>query len=471
MLTKTDYLLYLDAPLHLWADKHGRLDQETLSRYQMHLMQQGRNIEQLARQYLQHALQTSYSEYDLSFEVQVSDGVFHARLDALVYDPAQQTHDIYEIKSSSSIKKEHLIDVAFQRLVTEANLPLRNSYILHINKDYARRGELDIGQLFKVVNVDSETDQLRQELLAARAAAWQVASQDSPDGIEECLKPDSCPCPSLCHPGLPEHSIFNLPRLHHTKARQLKSQGVLAIQDIPGDFPLSEMQQAHVHVVKSGQPRIDKNAIRQALDELVYPLYFLDYETYNPAVPEYDGYHPYQHIVFQYSLHVFPEPNTGPVHHEFLADGQQDPTRPLLQHLLERIGSHGSVIVWNKSFEGGRNKELAERHPEYASQLNSINARMFDLMDIFKQGKYIHPDFHGSASIKNILPVLVKDLSYDSLPIPKGDEAMLAWVSLMRGQLSPEDIAQTRQDLLRYCAMDTMAMVKNWQVLQQTVAS
>jgi len=306
------------------------------------------------------------------------------------------------------------------------------------------------------------------EIKMAREAAWQVANLATPDGIEDCRKPNDCPCPALCHPDLPEYPIFDLPRLHHTKARQLKSDGIVSIKDIPEDFPLSANQQAHAEVVWSGQPRIHRQDIRDALSELDYPLYFLDYETFSPAIPEYDGYRPYQDLVFQYSLHVIDQPGAEPAHHEFLAPHPGDPAQPLLGHLLPRIGTHGAVIVWNKSFEATRNREMAERYPEYASRLNHINSRLFDLMDIFKKGMYIHPDFHGSASIKNVLPVLVPDLTYDGLSIPKGDDAMMAWVEITKGVLSPEEIETTRQAMLEYCALDTLAMVRIWQVLEQT---
>lgn len=470
MLTKTDYLLFLEAPLHLWAEKHGRLEQVTPSEYDQHLMQQGQEIEQLAREFLQQHFQGAPSPLILTFQDLLTDGVFQARFDALVYDPAAQAYDIYEIKSASTVKKEHLHDVGFQRLVAEANFKIRYTYLVHVNKEYIRQGSLEVRQLFQIVNVDEQIEELRQEILSGRQAAWQVASLDAPDGIEECLKPNSCPCPGVCHPGLPDHPIYELPRLHYKKARQLKSQGVLAIQEIPEDYPLSELQEAHLQVVKTGRPQFDRDGVRAALESLVYPLHFLDYETFNPAVPDYDGYHPYQHVVFQYSLDIFPAPDAEPTHHEYLGSGNSDPARPLLEHLLARIGPRGSVIVWNQSFEAGRNREMAKTYPEFASQLENINDRMFDLMEIFSKGLYIHPEFHGSASIKNVLPVLAKDLSYDGLSIPKGDAAMMAWVALTRGQLSAAEIEQTRQDLLRYCALDTLAMVRNWQALKNLAA-
>ena len=225
--------------------------------------------------------------------------------------------------------------------------------------------------------------------------------------------------------------------------------------------------------MKSGKLWIDHAAIKREMAKLEYPLNFLDYETYNPGVPFYDGYKPYQHMVFQYSLHVFETPNSEPEHFECLVTEETDPSIKLVEHLSKHISPTGSVIVWYRPFEGARNSEMAERYPEYSDFLLNINERIYDLMDVFSKGYYVHRDFHGSASIKNVLPVLVQDheITYDDLPIPKGDEAMMAWVGIMSGIKPQEEVEQTKQDLLRYCEMDTLAMVKNWQALTSLVSA
>lgn len=470
MLTKTDFLRYLEAPMHLWAFNHGWLEQVVPSRYDRYLMSQGVEVEGLAQEFLRRHVANQYPDAELSFQTVLTDGNYYARLDAAVAHPETGVTDIYEIKSTSSVKKEHLFDAAFQRLVAEASFNLGHVYLLHINKQYQRRGEIDLDALFVIENVDAETADLLPELLAGREAAWAVSEAASPDEIETCLKPKDCPCPRLCHPGLPEHSIYDLPRMHAAKLKDLRDAGLVAIKQLPPDIPLSANQRRHADVMRSGRPHVDLAAIRTALDGLDYPLYFLDYETVNPAVPWYQGYAPYQNIVFQYSLHVFESPESEPVHYEYLAINDEDPGPGLLADLTANIGGTGTVIVWNQSFEASRNREMAARYPEYADRLLDINSRIYDLMEIFSKGSYVHPDFRGSASIKNVLPALVKDLSYDGLPIPAGDEAMIAWIEMMRGELIPEEFEQTRQNLLRYCELDTLAMVRNWQFLVDLTA-
>ena len=467
MLTKTDYLRYLESPLHLWAFKHDRLEDVSPSRFDQHLMSQGIEVEGLAQEFLRRFVEENHPLAELSFQTVLTDQNYYARLDAVVFHPDRDVTDIYEIKSASSVRKEHLIDAAFQRLVAEATLNLGHTYILHINKEYQRQGEVDLSRLFVIEDVDAETADLRAELLAGREAAWAVTLARSPEGIEACFKPKDCPCLGLCHPNLPAHSIYDLPRMRANKLKDLRDAGILAIDQIPAEYPLSDNQQLHVDVMHASQPNIDLKSIRASLEELVFPLNFLDYETLNPAVPWYDGYRPYQHMVFQYSLHVFEHPGAEPVHFEFLAVEDEDPAPGLLAHLMANIGDKGSVIVWNRSFEAGRNREMAAMFPDYAGQLEDINNRMYDLMLVFSRGSYVHPDFHGSASIKNVLPVVVPDLSYEGLPIPAGDEAMMAWMRLMREEISPVEKEEICQNLLRYCELDTLAMVEIWQALEQ----
>jgi len=468
MITKTNFITYLfDAPLHLWVEKQGKI--ETIpSPYDLHIMEQGKEIEKLANEFLKGHL--GKSGHELIPQKTFTDGDYQARVDVLVLDTSNQDYDIYEIKSSTSVRKDHLYDVAFQHVVCEASIPIRSVYLVLVNKEYVRTGEVDVSQLFVVEDLTKESKDLKDEVISAREGARQVAAQASHERIQNCLKPNSCPCPSLCHPELPEHPIYNIPRLNQKKARGLISRDVLGIKDIPDDFPLSDRQNLHVMAVKQGNPLVDIAAIKGELQRLEYPLYFLDYETYNPAVPLFDCYKPYQHIVFQYSLHVIAEPGNTPEHFACLITEEGDPGAIIVEHLAQHLGRSGSVIVWNKTFEAGRNKEMAEMYLEHGDFLLGINDRIYDLMDCFSKGYYVHPGFHGSASIKNVLPVLVddRDLDYESLSISKGDEAMLAWANMVSGVIPSEKIEQTRKDLLHYCELDTLAMVRIWEVLLET---
>jgi len=168
-------------------------------------------------------------------------------------------------------------------------------------------------------------------------------------------------------------------------------------------------------------------------------------------------------MVFQYSLYKM-ESQKGEIRHtEHLAVTKDDPSISLIKQLREDIGDTGTVIVWNKSFEMTRNKELGTIHPEYAEFLVELNNRIFDLGDIVNLGYYLHPKFKGSWSLKVVVPVMVPELSYEGMEIGKGDQAMTAWWSLINGNFSDEEAERTKTALLAYCKLDTWAMVKIWE--------
>jgi hypothetical protein len=477
MIAKTDFITYLDAPLHLWAAKHDRIAPSVLTVHERYLMEQGKAIEKMAATYLEAFVLREYAGDEftkgefvaptLFWQQPYEDKHFFARSDAVIRDSETGAADIYEIKSATNIQKEHIYDATFQTLVCETHFTVRRTYLVHLNKEYIRQGEVEIGELFTVTDITEKVEELKPQVRELREHAWRIAQLEAPGELEACHKPDTCPCPRVCHPNLPTDPIYDIPRLNKNKATDLRSRGLLSIRQVPDDYPLSARQREQVQVVKSGEPRIDKPAIDRLLAELAYPLYFLDYETFNPGVPLFDGYHPYQHIVFQYSLHIIATPGDDTQHTEYLATEFCDPEKELLAQLAEDLGDRGSVIVWHKTFESSRNREMAARYPKYASFLEGINQRVFDLMDVFREGHYLHPDFHGSSSIKAVLPVLVPELSYEGMGVSQGDQAMMAWWSLISEDLPPAERDDLIKNLLEYCKLDTLAMVEIWRVLSR----
>ena len=464
-ITKSDFLIYLDAPLHLWASKHDSLEKTTPSDYDLHLMREGQKVEKYANQFLEEITLKQYAHARIHFQPTYYDGDFEARADVLIFDEQANAYDIYEIKSSTSVKKENLYDATFQLLVCEANIPVRNVFLVHLNKDYVLEDELDLEQLFVVENITANCQQLKDEVLNSSQQALAMCLQENTDGIEVCYKPSTCPCPQLCHPNLPADSIYDLSRLTWQKAQQLRELKVNTLHDISEDFPLTFAQRMQIKSVKSGETFIDQAGIAEELTNLEYPLYFLDYETYNSALPLHRGYKPQQQMVFQYSLHVVEQNSTEIHHREFIAQTKNDPAYELVKHLRNSISDRGSVIVWNKTFEAGRNKEMAELYPEFASFLLGLNERIYDLADIFKQCLYVDLKFKGSWSIKNVLPVLVPELSYKELEIRKGDQAMINWWKMTQELKDLGEQEEIKKNLLKYCELDTWAMVKIWRQL------
>lgn len=182
----------------------------------------------------------------------------------------------------------------------------------------------------------------------------------------------------------------------------------------------------------------------------------------------YNGVTPFQQVPFQYSLHILREPESQLEHYEYLCEnGENLPAPELLTNLRQQIGNTGSVVVWNRSFEAGRNREMGKAFPEYADFLESINNRMFDLMDVFSKQHYVHHEFKGSNSIKAVLPVIVPEFSYKELDIQNGLTAQIRWYDAVMGNMTEEETHATYASLLKYCCLDTLAMVKIYEYLMK----
>jgi hypothetical protein len=320
MITKSDLLLYYEAPMHLWAAKHHQLDVVVPSSFDRYLMEQGKEIEKQAKLFVYEHVAGGYPDPEVLWQPTYTDGNYQLRADAIIFDKEAQVYDIYEIKSGTGVKKEHIYDLTFQTLVCEANMPVRDVFLVHLNKDYVRQGEIDLAELLMATRMNEEVEEYRDEIENAREDAWQIAQTETREGIAPCDKPKSCVCLEVCHPGLPDYPIYDINRIGR-KAGELRAQGILSIKEVPDNFPLSGKQKLQVKSVKQGQALINHRAIKGELARLQYPLHFLDYETINPSVPLIDGYRPYQHIVFQYSLHVFDAQDSEPEHYEYLATG------------------------------------------------------------------------------------------------------------------------------------------------------
>lgn len=463
-LTKSLFISYLDSPLHMWLKANGDVQPKELAVYDQHIFKQGYEVEKLAKKMLEQKVAREYPEGTvLTFEATLIDGNYQSRIDALVHDTVNNTYDLYEIKSSTTIHTEHKYDVTFQYLVGKATLPINKVYLVHVNKDYVKEGNINLSDFFVIDDMMADIAKKETEVYDLRSDAWTTLRLTTMPTDDHCFNPKTCMYPQVCFPDLRDYPIYDLNRGSKKQYRELLDMGVTKVEDIPDTFSTNFKQKLQIQSARQGKPIINREAIDKQLTQLEYPLYFLDYETYAEAIPMYEGYKPYQQAVTQYSIHVIRHPDSDAFEHfEYLATEQEDPAYKITEALCSVIGSEGTIIVWNKGFECGRNEELAQLCPEYADQLNSINQRTFDLMTIFSDGLYVDYKFHGSASIKKVLPVLCPDLSYGELEIAEGATAMMKWhemVYLKVGFIEKEKIAK---DLLKYCELDTWAMVEIW---------
>lgn len=388
---------------------------------------------------------------------------------------------IYEVKSSSGnpatpMKREDALvyvrDIAYQKYVlTKCGVKVTGTYLIRINNQYVLDGELDIHGLFYHEDLSKLVNEEYSVVEANIADAMKLL-----DNVDEpvrslgmhCFKPYECSFWNYCSRRLPSPSVFDLNKIHKKDAFELYNDGKASFTDLQSNPRLTTGQCTQIESTLSNEPHINPTGIRQWLDKLSCPLYFLDFETIQQAVPVYQKTKPFQQIPFQYSLHIQDRPGSIPAHKEFLAKTGVDPRRELAERLCADIPRDVCTLAYNKSFECGRIAELAAAYPDLADHLLNIRDHIIDLIEPFRAWDCYLPAMNGSFSIKSVLPALFPndhELDYHSLNgIHNGSEAMNAFPML--ASLPVEKQAELRQSLLAYCRLDTLAMVK---VLQRLI--
>jgi hypothetical protein len=399
------------------------------------------------------------------------DGKCYARADILV-PTGKNEWDIYEVKSSTSVKEEYIWDISFQKYCYEsAGLKIRNCFVVHINNEYVRQGEIEPKEFFVIAPV---TDKVEKEIENVEDNIKKlfkvIALKEAPElkpGDHCCLGSENVDRFEEIHKSdkfwkdHPQCDIFDLYR-GGKKALELFNQGILHIKDLDG-CKLNDKQKIQHKTHKSGEHHCDIDELKLFINKLKYPLYFLDFESYSTAIPLYNGLKPYQQIPFQFSINIIEKKGTKPKHISFIAEGTEDPRPAFLKALKEGLGSNGSIVVYNQAFEQTVLKKLAEYYPLYQTWVESINERMVDLLIPFRNFAYYHPKQKGSASLKYVLPVLT-GANYSDFEIANGSDASLSYLFITHGsyqgkKATSEEIKKVRADLEKYCGQDTEGMV------------
>ncbi|MDA2922272.1 DUF2779 domain-containing protein [Patescibacteria group bacterium AH-259-L07] len=490
-LSKTDYLLYRECPKNAWYKIHrpNIYSQSELPEFKKSIVETGNEVELVARKLFptgilierrdikgQEATQKYLSKkHEILFQpIFVKDGCL-AAIDVLKFDPKTKSYSIYEIKSTSGVdKKNHYHDVAFQvNLLRKCDLTINKAYIIHLNSEYVRSGELDIAQLFKVIDISNEVESVADSVATESAEALKYLSRDSePDGYCCCIyKGRSRHCSTFQHanPEVPEYSVHDIARIGNSKAKlkELIDNNIFHLDKIPAHIKLTGIQQSQVDRYVLNEVLIEKEKIVEELKTLTFPLYFLDYETFPAAIPRFNGFSPYHQIPFQYSIHILKSADSQLIHREFLCVAPDDPSKSFAGVLQKDIGESGSIIVWHKGFECGRNDEIATRLPETKVFVDSLKERIYDLEDIFRKQYCIHRDFRGGTSIKRVLSALVPELSYKELKIQGGGDAADTWNKIVTGSFTEAEKEKAINDLKTYCGLDTYAMYSIWCVFHK----
>ena len=383
---------------------------------------------------------------------------------------------IYEVKSSTQEDKEiYAWDVAYQKYVLSwCGLSVVGTFLVCINNEYERQGDVDLQQLFKVTDISEAVDKEFVNVDSNVKVAKQVLEGNEPDTDLSmgCHKPYSCAFWQYCTKGLPRPSVFNVNHLNFDDKLALHSSGRDSFESIV-DYKLNPLQRLQVECSLKDSCYTNPKGIQKFLETLWPPYYYLDFESIRPIIPLFDGTHPYQQIATQYSLHIQDEPCGDLIHKEFLAPSIGNPLRPVAERICEDIPTDACVIVYNKTFECGRLKEMADIFPDLSGHLMAIHDNVRDLYDPFRKGYYYVPAMGGSFSIKSVLPALFPndpELDYHALDelCQNGGDAMTLFPKLQ--DMSPENEEKARRALLRYCHLDTLAMVKILSKLYEAVS-
>lgn len=471
MLTKTAYLAYVQCTKAFWLDAHqpelaAPPDPATQRR-----LQAGGEIDRLARAQFPGGVGIAYRPHPTDMvpltQQALAEGattLFQATFapdDLLVkVDVLTQTAvgwHLIEVKSTTSVKDEHLPDLAFQLYAVEqAGLPVAQASIMHLNKECCYP---DLDNLFTLTDCTEAArvllPQVAEHVVVMRRQT--AVSTPPPTAIgRHCTQPYDCAFYNHCWHGVDGLTIHDIPRLHASKTVQLQAAGVLYLADIAPNFPLTATQRHFVNFIVQEEIAIDRAAIQAELARLEYPLFFFDFETIDYLVPRFPGCRPYQQVPFQYSCHVLEE-NGRLSHHDFLHTDSDDPRPALVEALLQHIGERGHVVAYHIPFERSVLRGLAEAFPNHANRLNGIANRLWDQLDIFKK-HYRHHRFGKSNSLKSVLPV-VTPLRYDELDVRNGTQAQVAWEQAVAAG-NPNEKVQLVHKLRQYCHLDTLAMVE-----------
>ncbi|MFA5010534.1 MAG: DUF2779 domain-containing protein [Ignavibacteria bacterium] len=367
---------------------------------------------------------------------------------------------VYEVKSSTKIEEYQINDTAIQYFViSKCGIDIDDISIVYINNQYVRQGEIDVQQLFTIESVKEQVVPI-QDFVDTNITRFKevLAGKNIPeiDIGEQCDYPFECEFKGHCWKHIPEYSLFDLSRISK-KAFELYRNGITEIKDIPNDFPLTTAQAIERECFLQNKNYIDRNEIKSFLDGLSYPMYFMDFETIQYAVPMFDNSRPYQQIGFQYSMFRKDSREGDAVHYEFLGDGKSDPRREFIENLLRDAGNKGTILVYNASFEIQRLKEIARDFPEYEEGVNKMLPRIADLMVPFRNKSYYKPEMKGGYSIKKVLPAINPDYTYENLEIQEGSAAGMEYLR-MSSLSDEEEKSKIRKNLLEYCKRDTWGM-------------
>ena len=481
VLSKSKFIAFKTCPKSLWLMLNKPEEGKDDPTAQKHI-DDGKEVGDIAKGYFEDTIDVSSYKKDGSLDIESMIGLTNKYLlegkhtiaeasfsiDGLfcstdLLHPTDEGYEIYEVKATTGVEKEHIIDVAFQKYVLEKRgIKVSKVYLLHLNSDYRRHGDLELDKLFKKEQVDYDPLFLNTMMdikYNLEEIDYIYRREDEPIVyLSSTCK--SCPFKDYCHKNIPVPSVLNLNNFR--SGYKLISQGIITYADaMMYGVKLNKRQKVQIEAYLNKEELIiDKDAVLAFLKTITYPAYHLDFETIQLPIPPCDGAWPYEQIPTQYSLHI--EYEDGHLDHKEFLGNSIDPRREIAEALCNDIPDDVCVLAYNKTFECGRLTELADLYPDLKDHLIKIRDHIVDLLVPFRSGDYYHLAMGGSNSIKAVLPALYPsdpELDYHALPVVhNGGEAMDIYPKML--EANPEEKERIRDGLLKYCCLDTLAMVK-----------
>jgi len=484
-ISKSQFLVGVQCPKALWFYRNRPDLKAETDDAQQALFDQGNEIGQLAQTYFKGGIEVEGEYWDIDGAIKKTEDLIkgeksiiyeatarspegiYSKIDIFKKVKGENEWDLIEVKGSASVKDYHILDMASQRhAFIGAGYKIRKSILMHVNNGYVRKGDLDVKELFTLQDCTNEVIEQQERVEDVLPELLKVLNKSKEPSIDigsHCDKPFSCDYKEHCWSHVPEYSIYDV--VSGKKQLELLSMGILNAKDIPEDFSLPPKPALDVKSYRDNKIIVDASALKKWVQNLEYPLYYLDYETVRSAIPPFDETSPYKQYPFQYSLDIQKTKGGNLEHLEFLHAEPTDPRERFIKSLIENCGKEGSVVAYNASFEVGINNYLAEQFPEYRDKLMAINNRMVDLLYPFRSRVLYHPKQMGSASIKAVLPSFFPEMSYDNLNVTDGGEASRLGSLILEGKVEGDTLKETIAALKEYCGQDTLAMVKLIEVI------
>ncbi|UCE50944.1 MAG: DUF2779 domain-containing protein [Desulfobacterales bacterium] len=477
-LSKSRFLAGLQCHLRLWYQCYAPQLASEISPAKQSIFDSAHEVEKLARQLYPRGvlIEEDYLRHEeavTSTAALMKDSKIQAICEAaFLYDGVRVRADILErfghgswnlveVKSSASVKHVYLWDIAVQYYVlTGCAVRISQAGILHVNNQYFYdESELDLDSIFTFADLTHQVVHLQDEIRSNLSDLKAILAKENAPEIKpsrHCMRPYLCEFWEYCTRKMPEFWVLNLNGINQEKLDQLTESEVQDIRDIPDSFALTRIQNRIRTSIINQQEYISKE-LKAEFDEASYPIHFLDFETVGPAIPRYTSTRPYQAIPFQWSNHIFYQNGTLE-HNEYLCCEDKDPREEFTITLLDTLGNDGSIFIYT-TYEKDIIRQLAEHLPFYREQLIETLDRFIDLCAIIRK-YYYHPRFYGSFSLKFVLPALLPEMSYENLVIQEGNQASFAYLRMIDPSTPPEAKRTIRNNLLKYCGYDTLAMVK-----------